>query len=310
MLALLITKSDLVRLSPLLLFFAISALAPPLLGGYWSSLILKLLYWMALAVSWHFFSGTTGYVSLGSAAFFGLGVYVTAILGWSYPFIVVVLIAGALSFIFALAVGLVTLRLKGIYFAIFTFGLSELLSNAILFWEMRVTGTRGRWVVPLDIYYPMLLVTLATLLATTLLRRTKIGLALKMIGQCEDTALHVGVNTSLYKALGFAISCMFISFVGATLAPRWGYIDSGVAFNPLYSFMPAIMTMLGGAGTGYGPIFGAVLLSLLEEYLLATMREYFMVVLGATLIAIIYFLPNGLAEIFKKVRSRYYAVKQ
>ncbi len=74
--------------------------------------------------------------------------------------------------------------------------------------------------------------------------------------------------------------------------------------------MPAIMTMLGGAGTGYGPIFGALLLSLLEEYLLATMREYFMVILGVALIAIIYFLPNGLAEIFEKVRSKYYAVKQ
>ena len=300
-------RADLMRFSPLLLFFAISTLVPPLFGTYWSSLILKVLYWMTLAISWQFFSGMTGYISLGSAAFFGIGVYITAVFGWSYPLFVVVLIAGALSFIFGLVIGFVTLRLRGMYFAIFTFGLSELLSNTVLFWEMKVTGTRGRWIVAVDVYYPILLITITTFLVILLLRRTKMGLALKVIGECEDTASHVGVNTTLFKTLGFAVSCMFMGFVGATLAPRWGYIDSGVAFNPIYSFMPAIMTMLGGARADYGPILGAILLSLLEEYLLATLREYFMVVLGAVLIIVVYFLPNGLIGVLEKVqRARAY----
>ncbi len=292
--------STFLKLSPLLAFIVV-AFAPLFATTYYLSLLTSVLVWVGLAISWHFFSGTTKYVSLGSAAFFGIGVYITAIFSRILPIPLVLLLAAAINFIFALCVGLVTLRLKGIYFAILTFGLAELLNNAILFWEMQVTGTRGRFITPTDVYYPILAITFVIVLSTIVLRRTKLGLALRMIGEREDAAIHFGVNTTLYKVLGFAVSSTFIGLLGAAFAPRWGYIDSGIAFNSLYSFMPAIMTLLGGTGIIIGPVAGAVVISLLEEYLLTTFKDYFMIILGTIMIIIILSLPEGMTgKLFKK----------
>jgi len=281
------------KYSPFGAFVAL-AFVPSFAGDYYTALLTSVLCWIGLAVSWHFFSGTTKYVSLGTAAFFGIGVYITAIFGMSLPFPVVLLIAAAISFVFAAGVGVVALRLKGIYFAILTFGLAELLSNAILFWENQVSGTRGRFVVSIDVYYPILGITFILLVVILALRRTKLGLGLRMIGESEEAARHFGVSTTLYKVLGFATSSMFMGLLGAAFAPRWGYIDSSMAFNPLYSFMPAIMTLFGGAGWIIGPIVGAVVISLLQEYLLTTFKDYFMIILGGILVIVILALPQGM----------------
>lgn len=297
-----IKLSTFLRFSPLLIFVVL-AFVPLFSKTYYQALLTSVLCWIGLALSWHFFSGTTKYVSLGSAAFFGIGVYVTAIFIKYLPFPLVLLLAAVVNFIFASFVGLVTLRLKGIYFAILTFGLAELLNNAILFWEMQVTGTRGRFVTPIDVYYPILIITFIIIISILILRRTKLGLGLKMIGQSEDAAIHFGVNTTLYKILGFAVSSTFIGILGAAFAPRWGYIDSGMAFNSLYSFMPAIMTLFGGAGLFIGPIVGAVVISLLEEYLLTTFKDYFLIILGAIMIVIILTLPEGMTGKFLKKKA-------
>ncbi len=290
--------------SPLLAFIVL-AFAPLFAKTYYLTLLTSVMCWIGLAVSWHFFSGTTKYVSLGSAAFFGIGVYITAIFSRILPLPIVLLLAAAINFFFALCgVGLVTLRLKGIYFAIFTFGLAELLNNAILFWEMQVTGTRGRFITPINVYYPILVITFVIIFSIIILKRTKLGLALRMIGECEDAAIHCGVNTPLYKILGFAVSSTFIGLLGAAFAPRWGYIDSGMAFNSLYSFMPAIMTLFGGTGTFIGPIVGAVVISLLEEYLLTTFKDYFMIILGIIMIIVILSLPDGMTGKFRKEAAR------
>ena len=281
------------RYAPLLLF-AVMLFLPRFASTYYVALFTSVLAWIGLSVSWWFFSGTTKYVSLGSAAFFGVGVYVDAMLNRSVSFPVIVLLAAVICFVFAAFVGLVTLRLRGVYFAILTFGLSELLAGAITFYEMRVTGTRGRFVPPMNVYYLVLAITFVIVVFVLLLRRTKLGLGLRMIGQSEEAAVHFGVNTTLYKVLGFAVSSMFMGLLGVAFAPRWGYIDSGIAFNTLYSFMPAIMTLFGGALTIYGPILGAVALSLMQEYLLTTLKDYFMIILGAIMILVILALPGGL----------------
>jgi len=270
---------------------------------YYLVLLTSVLCWIGLAVSWHFFCGVTKYVSLGSAAFFGTGVYVTAAFCGLLPFSLVLLLAAIINFLFACGVGLVTLRMKGVFFAIFTFGLAELLNNTILFWEMKVTGTRGRFIIPFDVYYPILIITFAIILSTILLRRSRLGLALRMIGECEEAAVHFGVNATLYKVLGFALSSMFIGLLGAAFAPKWGYIDSGIAFNSLYSFMPVIMTLFGGIETYIGSIVGAVVISLVEEYLLTAFRDYFMIILGSIMIITILTLPEGITKKLLKKTS-------
>ncbi|MEM0313476.1 MAG: branched-chain amino acid ABC transporter permease, partial [Candidatus Bathyarchaeia archaeon] len=143
------------RILPASIILILLAIAPYFLGEYHLSLLRIVLLWATLAVSWHFFSGLTRYVALGSAAFFGIGLYFTAkylqfSINYGYypvlPFPVIVLFAGLINFVLAFVIGLVTLRLKGIYFAILTFGVSEVFKNVFQWWEITITGTRGTYI--------------------------------------------------------------------------------------------------------------------------------------------------------------------
>jgi len=306
---------NLTKILPIVLILVILVFPPYFLSVYYLSFLRNVLMWIALSISWHFFSGYTKYISLGSAAFFGIGLYFTAkylqlgIVG-DFPVLplpVIVLLAGLVTFALALVIGLVTLRLRGIYFAILTFSVNIVVSNAILWWEITITNTRGTYFPLFDTqtaYYAIFACTIVTLLLTTLLRRSKFGLALKMIGECEEAAAHVGVNASLYKTLGFAISAMLMGLMGGCFATRLsGYVNTDMAFESLYSFLPAVNTLLGGIGTVYGPIIGSITISLLSEYLRVTLPHYFLIILGLILIAIVMFMPDGIMGIVEKIKT-------
>lgn len=292
-------------------FFAI---APLFLSGYYLQFLLKVFGFLTLAVSWNLFSGYTKYVSLGSAAFLGIGIYTMALFHGFYPpgiitlpFPVAIFLGGIFSFLFALAVGPVTLRLRGIYFVAFTFGLNELLKHLVLWWEANVSGTYGRFVIRIgfsNIYYSMLIVTVACVLLSLFLIRTKIGFALRAIGECEDAAVHLGLNSSLYKVLAFAISSFFMGLVGAIFALRLNYINPKGGFDFTYSLMPAIMAMLGGAGTSYGPLLGVTVLSVVTEYLLIQFKAYYLIILGLIMIILVLFTPRGLVGIVEDVKMK------
>jgi branched-chain amino acid transport system permease protein len=302
---------------PTVLILVILVFAPLSLASYYLSILTDILIWMALSISWHFFSGSTKYISLGSAAFFGTGLYFAAkymalSIGTGYfpvlPFPVIVLLAGLVNFALALAIGLVTLRLKGIYFVILTFSISQVAINVISWYEATVTKTRGTIIPvffnPQTTYYTMLICAVAILLFTTLLRRSKFGLGLKMIGESEEAAAHVGVNASLYKTLGFAISAMLIGFVGGCYATRLPYVNTDIAYDFSYSLYPAVMTLLGGAGTVLGPIIGSITITSLSDYLSATLSAYyFLIILGLILIAIVVLMPDGIMGMVEKIKT-------
>ncbi|MEM1624956.1 MAG: branched-chain amino acid ABC transporter permease [Thermosphaera sp.] len=295
---------------------AVLATAPLYMSEYYLSVIRTILLWLGLSVSWYFFSGLTKYISLGSAAFFGLGIYFTAkYLDLSHkgllpalPLPVIIFIGAVICFALASAIGLVTLRVKGIYFAILTFGVSEMIKNVFEWWEIRIVGTRGTYlpvfVDYVSFYYMIFASTMIALGTAILLGRTKFGLALRMIGENEDTAIHVGVNSTTLKTLGFALSSMLIGLIGGCFAMRFAYVNVDMAFDPLYSFMPAAMTLLGGAVNIYGPMIGAVILSLIGEYLRVSYPQYFLVILGLVFIAIILFMPNGIMGKIREFRFR------
>ncbi|MGB9853294.1 MAG: branched-chain amino acid ABC transporter permease [Candidatus Bathyarchaeales archaeon] len=304
------------KILPIPLILIVLAFAPYFLGDYYLSLIRTVLLWAALAISWHFFSGLTRYVALGSAAFFGIGLYFTAkylqfSINYGYypilPLPVIVLLAGLINFALAFIIGLVTLRLKGIYFAILTFGISEVFRNIFQWWEITITGTRGTYLPiffdPQTSYYAILVTAIAIFLLTAFLRISKFGLALRMVGECEDAAIHVGVNTSLFKTIGFAVSAMCIGLMGSAFTTRFTYINTDIAFDADYSFLPAIMTLLGGAGTAYGPLTGAIVLSLLSHYLGVAYTQYFKIILGVILLAIVIFMPNGMMGVVEKLKT-------
>jgi branched-chain amino acid transport system permease protein len=225
---------------------------------------------------------------------------------------VIALVGGLICFAVALGIGLVTLRLKGIYFAILTFGVVVVIQKFMEYWKVEIIGQEATRppVFSLQIqYYSLFTAMLATLLLTALLRRSKFGLALKMIGENEEAAAHVGVNTSLYKTLGFAISSMCMGLVGGGYSTVLSLTNPAIAFNAQYSFYPAVMTMLGGGITVLGPIIGSVALSLIYEYLRIYGGIYFLIILGSILVVIVMFMPNGIMGVAQQLKTKLTGIK-
>ena len=133
------------------------------------------------------------------------------------------------------------------------------------------------------------------------MQRSRLGFALRVIGQDETLAKHAGINTTLAKLSMFALSSVFMSVTGAIMAPRWTYIDPNIAFNPLVSFQVVIMALLGGVGPLYGPALGAAPLVLLSEYLAGRFPYHFSIALGICFIVIVYLLPSGLSGLLERL---------
>jgi branched-chain amino acid transport system permease protein len=292
----------------LLLVLVLLVTAPLYISPKTMPLMISFLMYIVLAVSWAIFSGPTGYISLAPAAFFGSGVYVSALLfgrgGELLPLPVVIIIGGLASFCFAFIIGLATLRLRGIYFTMFSFGLLELARQIIQYYEFNVTGTRGRYIANVGtdtVYYLMLAVFLVLMVTAYFVRRSKWGLALKSIGQNEEAAAHSGVNVTLVKVFFFAISSVFMGAAGSIMATGWTYIDPSIAFNLNYSFMPVLMAIVGGTGVLYGPVLGAVGLTYLRQFLLVEAANYYMLIFGAILVLAILYMPNGLVGVIQKL---------
>ena len=287
------------------LIFILMVIMPSYVSPYTIILLNSIFMYIILTVSWALFSGPTHYLSLASAAFFGLGIYVSAILGDKLPLLAVIGLGGLISFLLALLVGLSSLRLRGMYFTIFTFGLSELIRHSVQWWEVNKTGTVGRWVVAVDhmtVYYVMLGILLITLVVAYLIRHSKYGLALLSIGESEEAAEHIGININAMKMITFAISTFFMGATGAIMATRWSYIDPSIAFNPLFSFMPVLMAIFGGVGNIFGQILGAGVLTLLADFLLTKFPYYYMLLNGMILVVVVLFLPKGLTGLREEVK--------
>ena len=301
-----VTSKRLLFLGLLFLVFILLAFLPLYGSVYTVILVTAIFMYIILTVSWVIFSGPTGYISLAPAAFFGVGIYTSAVLGKVLPLPIVICIGALASFCLALLVGALTLRLRGIYFSIFTFGLVLLIQQLLLWYEVRITHTRGRFVIVVNnttIYYVMLGILVILLLAAYLIRRSKYGLALQSIGEDEEAAAHIGINVTVLKTIIFAVSAIFTGAAGAIMATRWTYIDPYIAFNPLFSFLPVLMAIFGGMGQFYGPIIGAAIFAYLEEVLLTRFPYYYMLIFGIILVVAILYLPDGLVGLVQKWRK-------
>jgi branched-chain amino acid transport system permease protein len=289
------------------LILVLLATLPLYATGYTPILMTSFIMYAILTVSWTLFSGPTGYMSLASATFFGVGIYTSAILGKALPLPVFIVAGGLVSFTVALLVGALTLRLRGIYFAIFTFGLVILITHLLLFWELHVTGIRGRFVTIIDyntIYHAMLSIFVLLMITAYFIRRSKFGLALQSIGENEEAASHIGINVTMVKVITFAVSAFFIGAAGATIATRWTYIDPYIAFDVRISFLPVLMAIFGGMGQLYGPVVGAVTFAYLQEVLITRLPELYMLIFGVVLVLVILYLPDGLVGLIQSLWKR------
>jgi len=248
-------KRDLV----LVVGLAAAALALPFVGSeFAASLAMTCLMYAALSSSWALFCGSTGYLSLATAAFFGLGAYSGALVLGQLPWLLVIALGAAVAAVTAVVMGAAVLHLRGTYFAVLTFGITELIRHAVTYWEKRVTGTVGRVLVDVPeretVYFTVLALTLLAIVVSIAVRRSRFGLAMAGIGADEQRAQTLGVDTRLVKIGGFAISAAFAGAIGATMSVRWTYIDPATVFSPFIGFQTVLIALIGGASTLWGPV--------------------------------------------------------
>jgi len=286
------------------------ATLPWLLSDFLLALALSCLMFAALAVSWSMFCGPTNYLSLATSAFFGLGAYVTAWGLESMPYGLTVLVGGLVGAAFAALIGLAVLHLRGAYFAVITFGLTELTLHSVTYLEKTYANTAGRIISEAPentvIYWTVLAVTLLAIATAILVRASRLGFALSGIGGDEERAQTLGVNTRRVKVIAFSLSAFFPGALGAAMAVRWTYIEPLSVFNPFIGFQTVLIAMVGGAQTLLGPIVSSVFFSLLTEFLRLRFPYAFLIVLGLLLVVLVLYLPGGLASLFVR-RGRQHA---
>lgn len=279
----------------------------PLFGStYTETLSTVIMMYIVMSASWNMFSAATGYISLASGAFVGLGFYASGFLSNYFPLPVLMLAGGLVSFVLAALIGAVTLRLRGVYFTIFTFCLVELVKAVMTWYEIMIVRKRGlnvRNFGPDAAFYAMLVMVVITLAVVIVTRKTRFGMALAGIGESEDAAEHIGINTTRTKVLGFAVSSFMMGAVGAVRATMLNHIDPGSAFNMMFSFLPVLMCVFGGMGTFLGPIIGAAVFATLQYNLITSMPQVYMIIFGAIMILSILFMPTGIVGVYERIRN-------
>ena len=286
-------------------------LVPRFVSDYWLSLGVNILTYVALATGWAFFSGVTRYISLAASAFFGIGAYAVAMIAPDHSYPLALLAAVGVSIVLSAFIGLATLRLSGMYFVIFTFGLATLIREAVTWWEFNIAQKAGRHlfltITTTHIYYQLLALCVAIIALWLIRDRSRMGFALTTLGADETVARQIGINTVALKIGTFVVSCVVMALAGAILAPRWSYMDATVAFNPQTSFLTVIMALLGGATSVWGPMLGVIPLTLISDYLSVTLPNYFSVVLGLVLLGVVFLIPNGLIGLLQSAGTGFTA---
>lgn len=291
---------------------ALAACLPLIDQGFWLTLCVNIMLYAALCTAWTLFSGPTHYVSLASAAFFGLGTYSVGLWIDVLPFPLLIGIGALAAAALAGVVGVATLRLSGVYFVIFTLGLAELVRQIVTWAQAKFTTRMGLYVFTdireMHVYWMLLALTVAVFLTGWLINRSRLGFAMRVIGDDETMARHVGIDTARAKIVLFMISGAFIGIAGAICAPRYGYVQPTSAFNPMISFLVVIMALLGGTRRLWGPLVGVIPFTILMDLIASRFPNHMPIVLGLAFLAIVYLLPAGvtgrLEQAFTRVRRR------
>jgi branched-chain amino acid transport system permease protein len=291
-----------------------TGLLPFATEGYFLTLTVNTAIYVVLCTAWTLFSGPTHYISLATAAFYGVGTYTVALGIADLPFPMLVVAGALLAGLVAALVGLATLRLSGVYFVIFTLGLAELLRELVVWLQTQFGSALGLYVLT-DIREKHILWMLLGLAALTYvigwaINRSRLGLALRVIGNDETVARHAGIDTARAKVILFVISGMLIGAVGAVLAPRYSYITAPAAFNALISFQVVIMALLGGVHRLWGPLLGVIPFTILFDQVSIHFPNQSSLVVGIAFVVIVYLLPRGvlgLVEELGKAWSRFRA---
>ena len=277
----------------------LAAFWPLVANGYWLGIGVDVMMYVALATSWVLFSGPTHYISLASAAFFGVGGFIvgTGMSDYGTSFWSMLALSAVVGAILAALIGLATLRLSGVYFVIFTLGLAEMIRNLVSWVQNNFLGSRGLYVLTdfsdKHLFWMLLVTSSSIYLVGWIISRSRLGFALRIIGGNETVARHVGINTSMAKVTLFTTTGLFGAIVGAIIAPRWSYIEPNQVFSPQLSFFVVIMALLGGSSRLWGPVVGVIPFLLIWNWVDANFPNQSILVLGLAFLLIVYALPKG-----------------
>jgi len=289
-------------------------------NDYYFSAAYTVLQFAILATAWNILGGYAGYVNFGSAAFFAVGAYSSVFLyKAAHPPLIVMIAAGTLvAGLLGFAVGYLTLRLRGVFFAIATLALAVVLFTFVVNWDY-VGGARGAYILqPRDLpfgltryihvlFIAMVLMTAFALVIARTIETSAIGRGLAAIRDDELAAECAGVPTLRLKILAAAVSGALMGMAGTTFPYYLSYVEPSAAFNLSYAVNSIAMPLIGGMMTWPGPLVGAVLLGTVQQVVQVTVSsEWNLLIVGVLLVVFVTLAPNGImgwVEAWKRRRK-------
>jgi branched-chain amino acid transport system permease protein len=275
------------------------------------------LQYIVLASAWNILGGYSGYVNFGSAAFFAIGAYGTVVLDklWQPPLVVAIVFGGVVASLVGLVTAYLTLRLRGVFFAIATLALAIVLQNLVMNWEF-VGGPLGYYSVRPDeivgfssyvnyLFVVMLALALIAVLVARAIELSFIGRGLAAIRDNELAAECCGVPTLRLKVFATMVSGALMGMAGAPFPYYITYLDPNSAFSLAYGINSIAMPLIGGMTHWIGPVIGAVLLAIVQQVATVTISsELNLMIVGVLLITFITLAPNGIVGLFDRYRQK------
>jgi branched-chain amino acid transport system permease protein len=289
------------------------------------------LQYIVLATAWNILGGYCGYVNFGSAGFFALGAYSSIFLYtvgqqiddlvpeflagamhaiFPLPVPILIVVGGAVAGLVGLGMGYLTLRLRGVFFAIGTLALAVVLETFIVNWSF-VGGSRGAYVIPPEkiplfgpyiqyLFVLMLVLVIVALTTARLIERSRLGIGFATIRDDELAAEACGVPTLKLKLIATVVSGALMGMAGAPFPFYIGYVEPDSAFNLSYAVNSIAMPMIGGTTSWLGPMIGALLLGTLQQVATVTISSAAnLLIVGLLLIGFVIVAPNGIVGLWQ-----------
>jgi branched-chain amino acid transport system permease protein len=300
----------------LLVLLAAVLIAAPFVaqGGRDKHILILILLYVTLGSAWNILGGFTGQLSIGHAAFFGIGAYTAAIIARATslsPWLAL-LLGPVIALPLALLIGKICFRLRGPYFTLATIAVGEVVRLVALNWRDFTGGAVGVVIRPsvfsgtdkIPYYFIILAIATMTVLLCYHISRGRLGYFFMAIREDQETAEAIGIDTTKYKLVALGFSATLTAMAGAFYANYFLFVDPTVVLPLALSVEIVLMAIIGGIGTVAGPVLGAVLLKLSSEVFRNVFEQANLLIYGALLIVVILFIPDGLIGGLRRLIER------
>lgn len=273
------------------------------------------LQYVVLATAWNILGGYTGYINFGTAGFFAIGAYASVVLHklWGPPIPLLIVVGGVLAGLVGLGMGVLTLRLKGVFFAIGTLALAIVVQTFVTNWDY-VGGSRGVYIIrPATapffgtyihyLFFVMLALAGISVAIARTIERSTLGFGLAAIRDDEQAAEAAGVPTLKLKLISTTLSGALMGMAGAPLPYYVTYLDPSSGFNLAYAVNAIAMPLVGGMTSWVGPVLGAVFLGVIQQAATVMIESSLnLLLVGVLLVLFVVAAPNGLIGLWQPRR--------